>query len=123
MKKALQLLFASLFTFHVALAQEVAVKGRVSSAEDGSPLVGASIRIEGTGTGTSSGANGQYVMRASQGQVLLFSFVGRLSTTRTVGDGSVINVVLESDGQSLDEVVVTALGIERSRKNLTYSVQ
>src|SRR5690606_16617251 len=123
MKKALQLLFASLFTFHVALAQEVAVKGKVSSAEDGSPIVGASIRIDGTGTGTSSGANGQYEIRASKGQVLLFSFVGMLSTTRTVGDESVINVVLESDGQSLDEVVGTALGIERSRKNLTYSVQ
>lgn len=123
MKKALQLLFASLFTFHVALAQEVTVKGRVSSAEDGSSIAGASIRIEGTGTGTSSGANGQYEIRASKGQVLVFSFVGMVSTTRTVGDESVINVVLESDGQSLDEVVVTALGIERNRKNLTYSVQ
>lgn len=124
MKKAVQLLFAFLlFTFQVSIAQDFTVKGRVTATEDSSPIVGASIRVLGTGVGVSSSANGEYEIRVSKGDVLTFSYIGMLPANREVGDDAVIDVALMADEHSLDEIVVTALGIERNRKNLTYSVQ
>lgn len=117
------MLFLSvLFTVVNATAQQKVVTGKVTD-ESGLPLPGASVKVKGTGTGASTGVDGNYSIRANAGQVLVFSFIGSVSQERTVGNSNTINVVLASDAKALSEVVVTALGIKKEKKSLGYSVQ
>ncbi|HEY1024081.1 MAG TPA: SusC/RagA family TonB-linked outer membrane protein [Sphingobacteriaceae bacterium] len=123
MKRKLLMLFLSvLFTVVNATAQQKVVTGKVTD-ESGLPLPGASVKVKGTGTGASTGVDGNYSIRANAGQVLVFSFIGSVSQERTVGNSNTINVVLASDAKALSEVVVTALGIKKEKKSLGYSVQ
>lgn len=123
MKRALVLLFTMLIVCTMsAYSQEQQVRGMVSSS-DGKPIHGATVKIQGLATGTSTDENGQYEIKVSIGQILHYSYVGMLPVTRTVGNATAINVILTPDNADIEEVVVTALGIERSKKNLTYSVQ
>ncbi|MCP9234881.1 SusC/RagA family TonB-linked outer membrane protein [Lewinella sp. JB7] len=92
------------------------------TGDQGEPLIGVSILIQGTGSGTVTDAEGDYSITASEDDVLVFSYTGYGSVTRTVGTSSVINVELQA-GAQLDEVVVTALGISRERKALGYAVE
>nr|WP_084407190.1 SusC/RagA family TonB-linked outer membrane protein [Pedobacter panaciterrae] len=101
--------------------QEV-IKGTVRD-QDGTTLPGVSVKIKGTQTGTQTSASGQYSIQARQGDVLLFSFVGYENKEVTVGATGVIDVTLTSSSQSLETVVVTALGITRQSRTLTYSTQ
>ena len=101
-----------------AYAQQVS--GTVSD-ENGVPLPGATVVVEGTSTGVSTDFDGNYSISASQGDTLVFSFVGYASQSVVVGSSATINVSLEPDN-SLDEVVVTALGVKRNTKALGYSV-
>ncbi|MEX2567152.1 MAG: SusC/RagA family TonB-linked outer membrane protein [Cyclobacteriaceae bacterium] len=100
----------------------VEVTGKVTD-ENGSPLPGVTIIIEGSSTGTVSDIDGNYTLEAEEGAVLIYSFVGYESQRRTVGNSNVINVQMVQDQSSLDEVVVTAFGIEREKKSLSYAVQ
>ena len=97
------------------------VRGTVTG-DDGEALIGVSIRIEGTGTGTVSDVDGSYEITTQEGNTLIFSYTGYGTVSREVGRQTVIDVVLEA-GAQLDEVVVTALGISRERKALGYSVE
>ncbi|CAL2101994.1 SusC/RagA family TonB-dependent receptor precursor [Tenacibaculum sp. 190130A14a] len=124
MKKNKILLF---FCFYilligVSIAQEKKVVGAVTSAASGDPLPGVNIIIKGDTKGTETDFDGKYTINASSGDVLVFSFVGMQSKEVTVGSQSTINVQLE-EGDLLDEVVVTALGIKKEKKALTYSAQ
>ena len=101
-----------------AYAQQVS--GTVSD-ENGVPLPGATVVVEGTSTGVSTDFDGNYSISASQGDTLVFSFVGYASQSVAVGSSATINVSLEPDN-SLEEVVVTALGVKRNTKALGYSV-
>ena len=101
-----------------AYAQQVS--GTVSD-ENGVPLPGATVVVEGTSTGVSTDFDGNYSISASQGDTLVFSFVGYASQSVVVGSSATINVSLEPDN-SLEEVVVTALGVKRNTKALGYSV-
>jgi TonB-linked SusC/RagA family outer membrane protein len=113
------LLFAGL---QVAFAQRT-VTGRVTSATDDSPLVGVTIRVKGTLTGSVTDANGGYSISVPDNQAILqFSFIGFSSPEITVGNQTTINVRLEEVIQQMSEVVVTALGIKREEKSLGYSV-
>lgn len=105
------------------LAQGKTVTGIVTSAEDGTPLPGVTVRVKGGTTGTYTGVEGNYSIQAEPGQVLVYSFIGFLTQERTVGEQNSINVVLGTDSKALKEVVVTALGIESDKRTLTYSVQ
>jgi TonB-linked SusC/RagA family outer membrane protein len=99
---------------------DVTVTGTVSD-QNGKPLPGVTIMIEGTTIGTVSDAEGKYGITVPEGSTLVFSFVGYRSETRTIGSQSVINATLQEDLTGLEEVVVTALGIKREAKSLGYA--
>ncbi|WP_271406044.1 SusC/RagA family TonB-linked outer membrane protein [Tenacibaculum soleae] len=124
MKKIKNLLFFcfSLMLTYNSLAQEKTITGTVMSATDKEPLPGVSVVISNTTKGAETDFDGKYSVKAAKGDVLVFSFVGMKTTSVTVGDANVVNVSLENDNV-LDEVVVTALGIKKEKKALTYSAQ
>ena len=101
-----------------AYAQQIS--GTVSD-ENGVPLPGATVLVDGTSIGVSTDFDGNYSIDASQGDTLVYSFVGYTSQSVVVGTSASVNVSLEPDN-ALDEVVVTALGIKRNTKALGYSV-
>lgn len=106
-----------------AISQQanVNVKGTVKDAS-GEPLIGVSILVKGTTNGTVTDIDGNFNLNAPKGAVLEISYVGYVTQTISV-TGSSINVVLKEDSEQLDEVVVTALGIKRAEKALSYNVQ
>jgi TonB-linked SusC/RagA family outer membrane protein len=104
-------------------AQDRQVTGKVTSSEDGSPLPGVSIAVQGTTRGTTSGADGSYRIDAGDGSSLTFSFIGFKTITTAVGNRTTINIQLENETSQLDEVVVTALGVSRSKKSLGFASQ
>ena len=108
-----------------AFAQVKTVTGKITSTDDGGPLPGASIKIKGSNTGTSTDANGNFTIQVpSSSAVLMISLVGYKLQEVTVGDKSTINLGLASDSQQLQEVTVsTALGITRQAKSLGYAAQ
>jgi TonB-linked SusC/RagA family outer membrane protein len=85
------------------------------------PLPGATVLIKGTTTGASTDFDGKYSISANTGDVLTFSYVGYSEKTATVGSSNKIDVALELDN-SLEEVVVTAMGIKKSEKAIGYAV-
>lgn len=105
------------------LAQDVTVNGRVTSSDDGSALPGVSIQVKGTTRGTTTDAEGQYRLSVPANSRLVFSFIGFNNQELPVGNQTTINVSLTSGAQSLDEIVVTAQGIERDKRSLGYSTQ
>ena len=96
------------------------VKGVVKD-ETGTTLPGVSVVIKGTTTGTQTDANGKFSLNANPGDVLVFSYVGYTKKEVIVANQTNFTIVLSSDSKSLNEVVVTALGIKKSEKSLTYS--
>jgi len=122
MKKRLLAFLMSLImiTVHV-VAQQRTITGTVISADDGAPLPGVSVKIKGTTQGTSTDMNGKYTIRANQGQVLVFSFVGSATQEKAVGATGQIDIKLASDAKSLNEVVVVGYGTQK-RANLTGAV-
>ena len=96
------------------------IEGIVS--DDSRPLAGVTVQVVGTGLSTVTDANGKYSIKATVGSTLRFSSVG-YSTKDVKVVNTTLNVKLDFLDNSLGEVVVTALGIERNKKNLTYSVQ
>ncbi|MCH7523923.1 MAG: carboxypeptidase-like regulatory domain-containing protein, partial [Bacteroidetes bacterium] len=111
------------FTVQTAFAQEKEINGTVTSKIDGIPLPGVNVLVEGTTNGTQTDFDGNYSLTASVGDVLVFSYIGMTSVNITIGSSSTINVQLEEDAEQLGEVIVTALGIKKTRKSLTYSAQ
>jgi TonB-linked SusC/RagA family outer membrane protein len=104
-------------------AQKV-VTGKVTDANDGTSLPGVNVSIKGTNQGITTGASGEYSLRIpANAKTLVFSFVGYEKQEVPVQSTSVINVQLKVSAVSLDEVVVTALGVSREKKSLGYSVQ
>ena len=102
-------------------AQEKEITGSVQDAS-GVPLLGVNILVKGTSTGTQTDFDGNYTIEASAGETLVFSYVGYTPNEVVVGESSTIDVVLEQ-GEALETVVVTALGISREKKSLGYSTQ
>ncbi|HQU60684.1 MAG TPA: carboxypeptidase-like regulatory domain-containing protein, partial [Saprospiraceae bacterium] len=115
------LLFTSLVLFlsMSAWAQRT-VTGKVID-EDGETLIGVNVLEVGTSNGTITDIDGMYSLEVKEGARLQFSLIGYSSQTVEVGAQSTIDITLE-EGVQLDEVVVTALGIERDKKALGYSV-
>lgn len=98
------------------------VNGTVKDA-NGEPLIGVSVSVKGSGTGVITNANGGFTLLAAKGDVIEFSYVGYGQKKVVVNDTPNLAVVLQEDTKQLDEVVVTALGIKRAEKALSYSVQ
>ncbi|MBO9633446.1 MAG: SusC/RagA family TonB-linked outer membrane protein [Chitinophagaceae bacterium] len=98
------------------------VKGRVVDST-GTPVAGVSVTVKGTRRGTTTGANGDFSLDATKGEALVFSAVGYIPQELVVADQSSISITLVASGSQLSEVVVTALGINRRSKSITYSTQ
>ncbi len=105
----------------ISFAQEKTVTGKVSDASG--PLPGVTVIIKGTKTGTQTDFDGNYSIKAATGSVLQFSFIGMKTVDQTIGASNSINIVMQEDAESLEEVVVTALGISREKKSLGYASQ
>ena len=102
---------------------QLRVTGTVTISSSGESLPGVNVSVQGTTIGTITDINGNYSIEAPNSQsVLLFSFIGFEPQEITVGSQSRINVALGESAIGLEEVVVTALGISRERRTLTYSV-
>lgn len=121
--KKLTLLMAFLYAFaFTLLSQEVQVKGKVTSAEDGSALPGASVVVKGTNAATVTDPDGNYTIKVPAGATtLVVSFVGMKTQEVEIAGRTTIDVTLQPEVIGMEEVVVTALGIKRSEKALGYS--
>ncbi|WP_134088449.1 TonB-dependent receptor [Olivibacter sp. XZL3] len=102
-------------------ARQAQITGTVTSATDQSPLPGVSVLVKGTNQGVTTNEKGQYTIKASPTDILVFSYIGFLSTEKPVGNTTSLNVVLQEDNQSLDEVVVVGYGTQR-KVDITGSV-
>ncbi|MFZ6012471.1 MAG: carboxypeptidase-like regulatory domain-containing protein, partial [Bacteroidota bacterium] len=97
------------------------VSGRVSD-EKGAPFPGVNIVVKGTTQGTATDSDGKYFIEVpDESSILVFSFVGYAGEEIAVAGRSVIDVSMKPDVAALDEIVVTALGIEKSTKSLGYA--
>ncbi len=123
MKKLLLLGVLVLAVFSTSMAQTRQVTGKVTASEDGTALPGVSVSLKGSSRGTTTAADGTYKISVGDGAAITFSFVGYKPQTVSVGSQSSINVVLASDASELNEVVVTALGLTRTKNSLPYAAQ
>jgi TonB-dependent SusC/RagA subfamily outer membrane receptor len=120
-KYASQKYFETLKKFTNLPENSKLITGIVSDATG--PLPGANVIVMGTSRGTQTNFDGYFEIEASEGENLEFSFIGLRNQRATIGENHAINVKLNQDEQVLDEVVVTAFGIKRSPKELTYATQ
>jgi TonB-linked SusC/RagA family outer membrane protein len=105
------------------VAQTRTITGKITASSDGTGIPGVNIQVKGTQKGTSSNANGTYSLEVSGASpVLSISSIGFDAQEIKVGNRNVVDVVMSSSTQELNEVVVTALGIKREEKSLGYSV-
>lgn len=116
--KMILTLFMAL-SVQLTFAQQKTISGTVSD-ENGLPLIGATIIISGTSTGTTTDFDGKYMLNANTGAVLNFSYVGYSDQNITVGDSNTINTTLKPDN-TLDEVVVTGSATGKSIKELSFA--
>lgn len=90
------------------------VSGKIVSADDGDPMIGATVTVKGTNLGTVSDIDGNYsIVLPQNNRQLTFSYIGYLSQTRTVDPGSTLNIRLQEDQAALQEVVVVGYGTSR----------
>lgn len=115
MKKYLLILMPCLWCL-TGWSQERLVSGTVTAAEDGLPIPGVNVVVEGTTKGTATDVDGNYSLQLDAGEnTLVFTFVGFKPMTVDVGDRTTIDVALESDVTALEEVVVIGYGTQRKR--------
>lgn len=111
------------FTAQVSLAQVKSVKGVITDS-DGLPLPGASVAVQGGQKGATTDFDGLYTVEVQKGQTLVFTYVGLETQKIVVGDAATINVkMVPAASNALTEVVVTSLGLKKTRKSLTYAAQ
>jgi len=120
-KKCIWVLMLFLVGISWAYSQEKTIRGNVTD-QGGVPLPGVNILVDRTTNGTQTDFDGNYTIQASEGQDLVFSYIGQTTTRRTVDSSNVLNVQMEEDTLALEEVVVTAQGIEREERSLGYAV-
>ena len=122
MKSILLLFFVLFSTSYYASAQNRNISGVVSDTK-GETLPGVSVKVKGSSIGTSTDLDGKYSLSVPANSTLVIAYIGYVTKEVAVNDQSQINITLESSSTALSEVVVTALGIERETKTLTYTVQ
>lgn len=124
MKKIALLLAFFTFGLQVLMAQTKEVSGKVSSAEDGGAIPGVSVSVKGTTIGTVTDMDGVFRLKVPQdAKTLVLSFVGMTTQEIDLGNQTKINVKMVSENISVDEVVVTAMGISKEKKALGYAVE
>ena len=119
--RKLKFLLTCLLMVSISLvsAQTKTASGTVTSADNGEPVIGASVLIKGTSQGTITNVNGKFSLTVPANATLVISSIGMIS--QEVAPGTNLNIVLVTDTKTLDEVVVTALGIQRQKRDLGYS--
>lgn len=123
MEKRLFMFLAGLFlSIGMAVAQ-TQVTGTVVSGEDGEPIVGASVKVSGTKTGTITDVDGKFALNVPEGTKLVVTYLGMLPKTVNASVSGAMKIKLDPDNKVLDEVVVTAMGITREKKALGYASQ
>ena len=123
MEKRLFMFLAGLFlSIGMAVAQ-TQVTGTVVSGEDGEPIVGASVKVSGTKTGTITDVDGKFTLNVPEGTKLVVTYLGMLPKTVNASVSGAMKIKLDPDNKVLDEVVVTAMGITREKKALGYASQ
>ena len=120
-KAIMFLMLLGLFVPENVLGQ-TKITGKVTD-ETQLPLPGVSVMLKGTNLGTTTQADGTYSLSAQPGQTLVFRFLGSETQEVLVSSQTIINILLKSDSKALSEVVVTASGIKKEVKKLTYAVQ
>ncbi len=116
-------LFIFILIIGIAAMAQKTVTGTVSDGA-GEPIIGATVLIQGSAQGAQTDVNGNYSVNVpGDDAVLIFSYLGFEQQEVTVGDRTTVNVTLLEGDLTADEVVITALGIERSQKSLTYATQ
>lgn len=112
--KKLTLFLIAVLTCLGIYAQNVNVSGTVTSSLDGEPLIGVTIMVKGTSTGTASDLDGNFTIKANPGQTLQFSYIGYTpQEVKVTGPMSDVNIVLIEDSQILDDVVVVGYGTQK----------
>lgn len=123
MEKRLFMFLAGLFlSIGMAVAQ-TQVTGTVVSGEDGEPIVGASVKVSGTKTGTITDVDGKFTLNVPEGTKLVVTYLGMQPKTVNASVSGAMKIKLDPDNKVLDEVVVTAMGITREKKALGYASQ
>ncbi|MEQ9443035.1 MAG: SusC/RagA family TonB-linked outer membrane protein [Cyclobacteriaceae bacterium] len=107
-----------------AVSQSLTVSGNILSGDDDTPIPGVNVVVQGTTIGTVTDVEGNYTISVEgENPVLVFSSVGYETFSENVAGRSTVDIVLMPDLQQLTEVVVTALGITKEKRTLTYSTQ
>lgn len=121
--KKLSLVFAMvLVAFQFAAAQRT-ITGTVTDAASGTALISANVLVEGTAVGTVTDVEGKYSIEVPEGaSVLVFSYIGYTQQRITLSAADVVDVSL-AEGVTVNDVVVTALGVKREKKSLGYATQ
>src|SRR5690606_8144894 len=117
----LLIVFGTLVPF-AGWGQEREVQGIVTDAAK-EPIMGVSVGVKGGTQGTTTNAEGRFVLKVPTNSTLVFSFIGYGTQAVVIGNSNNVSVALSETQAQHDEVVVTALGIERTTKSLTYSTQ
>lgn len=106
----------------VMLAQTNTVRGKVTDATTGEPIPGVNILVRGTQTGTITDADGRFIVDATPSDVLIASFIGYARTEISVGQQNEINIVLQTEAQKLDEIVVVGSTIATTKRQLGNAI-
>ncbi len=123
MRKTILLLLVGCVFSTLSFAQVRQLSGKITAAEDGAGLPGASLIYKGTNIGSNADSEGNFKITVPDDGILVVSFVGFLSQELPIGNKTNFDIKLSADTRQLAEVVVTAFGIEREKKALGYSVQ
>ena len=122
--KVFLLVFTLALSILNGIAQTKVLTGTVTSSEDGLPIPGVSVSVKGTTTGTITNLNGGYsISIPMSAKTMVFSFIGMKSQEIALTAATKIDVTLTPEAISVNEVVVTALGITREKKSLGYATQ
>ena len=125
MKKLLFLSFFLVVTLvQQALAQDRTITGKVTDRETNQGLPGVAVLVKGTTVGTATDIDGNFSLNVPENaNTLQFKFIGYKTVERSIDNQATIDVVMGADAKQLEEVVVTALGLEREKKSLGYATQ
>ncbi len=124
MKKIAIFLSILLFMGTMAFAQTRSLSGTVTSEEDNLPIPGVSVSVKGTTLGTITNLDGQFEFKVPEdARTLVFRFVGMKIQEIAIGSQTTFNVKMTTESVGIDEVVVTAMGINRPKREMTYQTQ
>lgn len=123
MRSKLKWIFTLLVAFfiQVSFAQEKTITGTVTDANG--PLYGANVTVKGASKGVSTGFDGKYSVKAKEGDILVFSFMGMRDVLKTVGSSNVINTLLQDNSKTLTEVVIVAFGKQKKESVVGSNTQ